>query len=77
MDPNTLNFDTDPEFWPNLDPDPGPDNPGLCDKFFYRKHWIEKQFSKINIFFKNYKEMDLHENFKSLESLNGECMSSI
>ena len=37
MDPNTLNFDTDPEFWPNLDPDPGPDpNLGLCDKFLQK-----------------------------------------
>ena len=23
MDPNTLNLDPDPGFWPNLDPDPG------------------------------------------------------
>ena len=23
VDPNTLNLDPDPEFWPNLDPDPG------------------------------------------------------
>ena len=23
MDPNTLNLDPDPEFWPNVDPDPG------------------------------------------------------
>ena len=22
VDPNTLNLDPDPEFWPNLDPDP-------------------------------------------------------
>ena len=22
-DPNTLNFDSDPGFWPNLNPDPG------------------------------------------------------
>ena len=22
MDPKTLNLDPDPEFWPNLDPDP-------------------------------------------------------
>ena len=24
MDPNTLNLDPDPGFWPNLDPDPDP-----------------------------------------------------
>ena len=24
VDPNTLNFDRDPGFWPNLDPDPDP-----------------------------------------------------
>ena len=23
VDPNTLNLDPDPGFWPNLDPDPG------------------------------------------------------
>ena len=23
VDPNTLNLDLDPEFWPNLNPDPG------------------------------------------------------
>ena len=26
VDPNTLNFDPDPGFWPNLDPDPDPGN---------------------------------------------------
>ena len=25
VDPNTLNLDPDPEFWPKLDPDPDPD----------------------------------------------------
>ena len=25
VDPNTLNLDPDPGFWPNLDPDPDPD----------------------------------------------------
>ena len=29
VDPNILNFDLDPEFWPKLDPKPDPD-PGLC-----------------------------------------------
>ena len=29
MDPNTLNLDPDPKFWPNLDLDPSPDS-GLC-----------------------------------------------
>ena len=28
VDPNKLNLDLDPGFWPNLDPNPGPD-PGL------------------------------------------------
>ena len=32
VDPNTLNFDPDPEFWPNLNPDPYPDL-GLCYQF--------------------------------------------
>ena len=33
-DPNTLNLDPDPEFWPNLYPDPSPDpDPGLWYKF--------------------------------------------
>ena len=33
VDPNKLNLDLDPGFWPNLDldPDPGPDpDPGLA-----------------------------------------------
>ena len=30
MDRTTLNLDPDPELWPNLDSDPGPDlDPGL------------------------------------------------
>ena len=29
-DPNTLNLDPDPDFWPNLDQDPGP---VLCHQF--------------------------------------------
>ena len=30
VDPNTLNLDPAPEFWPNLEPCPGPDpDPGL------------------------------------------------
>ena len=38
VDPNTLNLDPDPGFWPNLDPapDPGPDphpDPGLYNQF--------------------------------------------
>ena len=36
VDPNALNLDPDPGFWPNLDPvpDPGTDpDPGLCYKF--------------------------------------------
>ena len=32
VDPNTLNLDPDPGFWPSLDPDPGPD-PGLYYQF--------------------------------------------
>ena len=32
VDPNTLNLDPDPGFWPNLDLDPDPD-PGLNYKF--------------------------------------------
>ena len=30
VDPNTLNLDPDPGFWPNLDPDP---DPGLNYQF--------------------------------------------
>ena len=34
VDLNTLYLDMDPEFWPNLDPDLGPDpEPGLCYQF--------------------------------------------
>ena len=31
VDPNTLNLDPDPGFWPNLDPDPDPE---LCYQFW-------------------------------------------
>ena len=33
-DPNTLNLDQDPEFWPNLDPDP--------DQGFYYQTWKKR-----------------------------------
>ena len=47
MDPNTLNLDPDPGFWPNLDPDPdsGPD-PDRENNF------REKQFSLQKYIFK-------------------------
>ena len=32
MDPNTLNLDPDPKFWPNLDLDPSPDS-GYVNNF--------------------------------------------
>ena len=32
QDPNELNLDPDPEYWPNLDPNPVPD-PGLIYQF--------------------------------------------
>ena len=50
MDPNTLNVDPDPGFWPNLDPDPG-----LCYKFWknvlktVKSIWIKMFFFKIDI----------------------------
>ena len=34
VDPNILNLDPDPGFWPDVDPDPGPDlDPGLYNQF--------------------------------------------
>ena len=42
VDPNSLNLDPDPGFWPNLDPDPGLD-PG-----FYIQSILKK---KIQNFF--------------------------
>ena len=43
MDPNTLNLDPDPGFWPNFDPDPGfwpnlDTDPGLYTINFERKN---------------------------------------
>ena len=35
MDPNALNLELDPEFWPNLDQNP---DPGLC-VFNFVKHY--------------------------------------
>ena len=44
MDPKTLNLDPDRRFWPNLDPDSGPD-PGyttinLLKKFLYKRNFF-------------------------------------
>ena len=39
MDPNTLNLDPDPEFWPNLDPDQDPE---LCYQLNERKNILDK-----------------------------------
>ena len=36
VDPNTLDLDPDPGFWPNFDPDPCPD-PGLHYQFGKKK----------------------------------------
>ena len=43
VDPNTLNLDPDPGFWPNLDPDPE-----LCYQF-EKKIILDKK----QVFFKN------------------------
>ena len=46
MDPHELNFNPDPGFWPNLDPDPGPDQGYAIN--FERKNlnnFREKQLS--------------------------------
>ena len=48
MDPNTLNLDLDPEFWPNLDPDPG-----LCYKFLKEKLKNTVIFKENHFFFLN------------------------
>ena len=64
MDPNTLNLDTDPGFWPNIDPDadPGPDpDQGLCYQF---------QKKKLNLILEN-------NNFLLVKSLNCEFISLI
>ena len=45
MDPNTLNLDPDPGFWPNLDPDPDPD-PGP-DQFGKKKFKIILEKNKF------------------------------
>ena len=63
MDPNTLNLDPDPGFWPNLDqdpdPDPGPDlDPGLYNQFWKKKFKIileKNDFLWNKYIFLNYK----------------------
>ena len=45
MDPNTLNLDPGPEFWPNLDPDPG-----LSFNFEKKDYFRDKQFFLNNLF---------------------------
>ena len=47
MDLNTLNLDLNPEFWPNLDPDPG-----LCYKFLKEKLKNTVIFKENHFFFK-------------------------
>ena len=41
MDPNTWNFDLDPGFWPNLDPNP---DPGLYCVLSILKEKIQNNF---------------------------------
>ena len=53
VDPNTLNLDPDPGFWPNLDPDPG-----LFNQFWKKKLQISLEkhnFLSKKFIFKNYK----------------------
>ena len=47
MDPDTLNLDPGPEFWPNLDPDPG-----LSFNFEKKDYFRDKQFFLNNLFIK-------------------------
>ena len=53
VDPDTLNLDPDPGFWPNMDPDPGQDtNPGLCCHFEEKKEnnfLYKSKFLKQNV----------------------------
>ena len=42
VDPNTLNLDPDPGFWPNLDPDP---DPGPDPAYYYQ--FLKKKFKII------------------------------
>ena len=63
FDPNTFNFDhdRDPEFWSNLDPDPG-----LCFQFWKKKK--EKLIYRETIFLKNtfFKTLRLEELWSQL-----------
>ena len=76
MDPNTLNLDPDPEFWPNLDPDLelwlnlDPD-PGLCYQFWKIQLKIishKTLFPKTNLF-ENCKKKWHQNTFYSVQSL--------
>ena len=59
MDPNTLNLDTDPDFWPNLDPDFGLP---VCYQFWRGKN-IKNNFRENNFLSKN-----IFYNFAVLEN---------
>ena len=63
MDPNTLNLDSDPGFWPDLDSDPVPDpDPGFMYKLKIINILKRKTifFTKVH-FFRN--KISLNENF--------------
>ena len=69
VDPNKFNFDLDPEFWSDLDPDPG-----LWYQVWYKEKHLKiilekKQLSLKKIFFLNYKKIMAPENFFSQLSL--------
>ena len=51
MDPNALNLDSDPGFWPDLDSDPVPDpDPGPDPGFMYKLK-IKNNLKRKTIFF--------------------------
>ena len=52
MDPKTLNLNLEPDFWLNLDQDPG-----LCSQYrkkLIKKTILEKNNFKQNLFFQEY-----------------------
>ena len=54
IDPNTLNLDPDPGFWPNFNPYPGPDPDPSYDVNFKRKNVLKIILLKkvpVGIFF--------------------------
>ena len=77
VDPNTLNFYPDPEFWPNLDSDLDPYGYFINFEKNVKNIYWGKNVSLKKVFLNYKKIMVSAEIFSFVESLNGEFLPSI